>query len=77
MAGTDGGITERLVDYALGLKYEEIPPEVIERAKQLILVFQGLWSEGQGLVPPGAVAARVRELDQAEDVAGFVRGLRA
>ena len=35
MTGNANGITERLVDYTLGLKYEDIPPEVIERTKQL------------------------------------------
>ena len=41
MAATDNGITERLVDYTLGLRYEDIPPEVIERTKQLFLDFLG------------------------------------
>ena len=41
MAGNGNGITERLVDYTLSLKYEDIPPEVIERTKQLFLDFLG------------------------------------
>jgi 2-methylcitrate dehydratase PrpD len=30
-------LTERLVEYALTLSYEDLPPEVVERAKRLIL----------------------------------------
>ena len=48
----------------------------LEKA-ELEAKFQGLWSEGRGLVSPETVVARVRELDQAEDVAGFARGLLA
>ena len=34
--------TERLVDHALGLSYESLPPEVIDRTKQLFLDFLGV-----------------------------------
>src|SRR5205809_1666263 len=30
-------LTERLVEYALALSYEDLPPEVVERTKCLIL----------------------------------------
>src|SRR5262245_62355822 len=30
-------LTERLVEYALALSYEDLPPEVVERTKRLIL----------------------------------------
>ena len=32
-----GQLTERLVEYALALSYEDLPPEVVERTKRLIL----------------------------------------
>ena len=36
------GITTALVDYAQTLKYEDIPPEVLERTKQMLLDFLGV-----------------------------------
>ncbi len=36
------GITTALVDYAQSLKYEDIPPEVLERTKQMLLDFLGV-----------------------------------
>ncbi len=38
-------LTERLVEYALTLSYEDLPPEVVERTKCLIL-------DTVGCVPP-------------------------
>ena len=31
------GVSEALVDYAHSLKYEDIPPQVLERTKQKLL----------------------------------------
>ena len=42
-------ITERLVDYSLGLHYEDIPPEAVDRAKQLFLDFLGVAAGGCSL----------------------------
>ena len=36
------GITNALVDYAQNLKYEDIPPEVLERTKHMLLDFLGV-----------------------------------
>ena len=36
------GVTIALVDYAQSLKYEDIPPEVLERTKQMLLDFLGV-----------------------------------
>ena len=36
------GVTTALVDYAQSLKYEDIPPEVLERTKQMLLDFLGV-----------------------------------
>ena len=36
------GITDALVDYAQTLKYEDIPPDVLERTKQMLLDFLGV-----------------------------------
>ena len=36
------GVTTALVDYAHSLKYEDIPPEVLERTKQMLLDFLGV-----------------------------------
>ena len=36
------GITSALVDYAQTLKYEDIPPEVLERTKHMLLDFLGV-----------------------------------
>ena len=36
------GITNALVDYAQTLKYEDIPPEVLERTKHMLLDFLGV-----------------------------------
>ena len=41
-ANPTGGVTTALVDYAHSLKYEDIPPEVIERTKQMLLDFLGV-----------------------------------
>ena len=35
-------ITNSLIDYALNLKYEDIPPAVIERTKQMFLDYLGV-----------------------------------
>src|ERR1700724_2229801 len=35
-AATDAGQTTRLAEYAVGLRYEEIPAEVLQRAKDCI-----------------------------------------
>ena len=42
MTAQGNGVTERLVDYTLGLSYESIPPKVLERTKQLFLDFLGV-----------------------------------
>ena len=42
-------LTEELVDYSLRLKFEDIPPNVIERAKQLFLDFLGVAAGGHSL----------------------------
>ena len=42
-------ITEKLVDYSLRLKFEDIPPNVIERSKQLFLDFLGVTAGGYSL----------------------------
>ena len=36
------GITNALVDYAQNLKYEDVPPEVLERTKHMLLDFLGV-----------------------------------
>jgi 2-methylcitrate dehydratase PrpD len=36
------GLTEQLVDYTLGLTYENLPPEVLDRTKQFFLDFLGV-----------------------------------
>ena len=36
------GVTTALVDYAHALKYEDVPPEVLERTKQMLLDFLGV-----------------------------------
>ena len=36
------GLTDSLVDYAQNLKYEDIPPAVLERTKQMLLDFLGV-----------------------------------
>ena len=42
MATRPNGITNALVDYAQTLKYEDIPPEVLERTKHMLLDFLGV-----------------------------------
>ena len=42
MAVTTQAVTKALVDYVHDLRYEQIPPEVIERAKMLLLDFLGV-----------------------------------
>ena len=58
MTGNANGITERLVDYTLGLKYEDIPPEVIERTKQLFLDFLGGAVGGRTLAESNTAVVR-------------------
>jgi 2-methylcitrate dehydratase PrpD len=63
MTRQSNGITERLVDYALGLKHEEIPPEAVERAKQLFLDFLGDALGGRALAESNnAVVLGARDL---------------
>ena len=53
------GLTEQLADHVLGLNYESIPPEVLDRTKQLFLDFIGValggrvYSEASGPVMQG------------------------
>ena len=42
MVVENDGLTEQLVDYTLGLTYESIPPEVVDRTKQFFLDFLGV-----------------------------------
>ena len=42
MATRSNGVTNALVDYAQNLKYEDIPPEVLERTKHMLLDFLGV-----------------------------------
>ena len=42
MVATAKGVSQRLAEYALTLKYDEIPSEVIERTKHLFLDFLGV-----------------------------------
>ncbi len=42
MARNPSGVTVALVDYAQSLKYEDIPPEALERTKHLLLDFLGV-----------------------------------
>ena len=54
------GITNALVDYAQALKYEDIPPEVLERTKQMLLDFLGVayggLRTGESSGPPSSTA---------------------
>ena len=36
------GLTEQLLDHTLELSYESLPPEVVDRTKQLFLDFLGV-----------------------------------
>ncbi|MBI2166075.1 MAG: MmgE/PrpD family protein [Chloroflexi bacterium] len=56
------GLTQRFVEYALGLGYEDIPPQVIERAKHLFLDFLGVAFGGRDSESTGPVMKAVREL---------------
>ena len=42
MTNGANGVTNALVDYAQNLKYEDIPPAVLERTKQMLLDFLGV-----------------------------------
>ena len=42
-------LTERLVDYSLNLKYEDVPPQAIERVKQIFLDHLGVSAGGRAL----------------------------
>ena len=42
MTVQDRDLSERFVDYTLGLSYESLPPEVLDRTKQLFLDFLGV-----------------------------------
>ena len=48
------GITTALVDYAQSLKYEDIPPEVLERTKQMLLDFLGVAYGGMAVAESSA-----------------------
>lgn len=60
MTDRGNGLSERLVDYTLGLSYESLPPEVVDRTKQLLLDFLGValggrvFAEASGPVLQGA-----------------------
>lgn len=46
-------LTERLGEYAQSLSYEDLPPEVVERTKRLILDTVGApWVPRRGRRPP-------------------------
>jgi len=49
MTTHDGALTERLVEYAYGIRWEEVPPEARERVKHLFLDFLGVAVGGRGL----------------------------
>ena len=53
--------TQTLSEYAVGLKYEDIPPEVVERAKMILLQTVG-------------VSLAARNTDTAEKVRGSSAG---
>jgi 2-methylcitrate dehydratase PrpD len=42
MVAAQKGVTARLAEYAVGLRYEQLPYEVVERIKQLFLDFLGV-----------------------------------
>ena len=44
------GVSEALVDYAHSLKYEDIPPQVLERTKHMLLDFLGVAYGGSTVV---------------------------
>lgn len=56
------GITSDYVDFCLGLKYEDLPPEVVEKVKQLGLDFVGVASYGS-------------QIDSSKAMLEFVEGL--
>ncbi|MBI4233131.1 MAG: MmgE/PrpD family protein [Chloroflexi bacterium] len=57
------GLTERLAEHALAMTYEQLPPAVLERTKQLFLDFLGVALGAAGSADSsGAFEAGVREL---------------
>ena len=62
MAGSNenGGITQRLAGFAANLSYEDLPPEVVDRAKYLCLDFAGVALRGS-TTPSGQAVARAIE----------------
>ena len=63
MVAKDLGISEQLVDYTLGLSSEAVPPEVLDRTKQLFLDFLGVALGGRALAEAsGPILLGVRDL---------------
>ena len=57
------GLTERLVDHTLGLKYESLPSEVRERTKQLFLDYLGVSLGGRAFGDsPATIIQGVQDL---------------
>ena len=57
------GITSEYVDFCLGTRYEDLPPEVIEYAKRLCLDFVGVALYGTRADSSKAMAAFIKSLD--------------
>ena len=56
-------LSAEFVDYTMGLDYEAIPPEVVDRTKQLFLDFLGVALGGRVFAEPsGAILKGVRDL---------------
>ena len=63
MTEQGNGLSERLVDYTLGLSYENLPPEVVDRTKQLLLDFLGVALGGRVFAEvTGSVLQGARDL---------------
>lgn len=45
---TPTNYTQKLSEYTVGLKYEDIPPEVVERAKMIMLQTIGVTLAAKG-----------------------------
>ena len=56
------GITRRLAEFASGLNYEDLSPEVVDWAKYLCLDFAGVTLNGSTTASAQAVTASLREL---------------
>ena len=54
MSTTTEGVSEALVDYSHTLRYEDIPPEVLERTKHMLLDFLGV-SYGGSIVAESSI----------------------